>query len=259
MELSMKIKLSLFFCLLLLTGVGYNSDAQTKAFRNELQDTSLIKTYFPENDSFAKYSQSHEFAYIHYLDSLLRKQKNIHSDTVSIDENTGRIVRHHSSDAAENSGVGRVLNSLPLKIFFWTLALIFIVFISYKVLFKNGIFVRRKNKFIAANDESSFEDFDDISKYDELISDAEKRNELNLATRYLFLKTLKNLADKELIRFTAEKTNKEYIREMQQHDYSDRFQKLVRDYEYAWYGKFSLDKSRYEKMKELFTSFDQKV
>jgi hypothetical protein len=258
MVLSMKTKLLLFVGLLLLICLVRNSNAQTKTFPGELQDTTFVKKAFNENDSVAKYRQSHEFVYMQYLDSLLRKQKNIRSDTVSIDENSGRIVRHHSAQA-EISGVGKVLNSLPLKIFFWTLAVIFIAFISYKVLFKNGILVRRKNKLIPENYESLIEDLDDISKYDALISDAETRNDLNLATRYLFLKTLKTLADKELIHFTAEKTNKEYIRELQQNYYSSEFQHLVRDYEYAWYGKFSVDKNKYEHMKEAFTSFNQKV
>jgi hypothetical protein len=254
----MKTKLLLLVGLLFLIGFVHNSDAQTKTFPSELQDTTLAKTNFNENDNLVKYRQSHGFAYMHYLDSLLRKQKNIRSDTVTIDEKTGRIMRHHSTDS-EISGIGKVLNSLPLKIFFWTLAVIFIVFISYKVLFKNGIFVRRKNKFIAENDESSMEDLGDISKYDTLIADAEKGNDLNLATRYLFLKTLKTLADKELIHFTAEKTNKEYVREMEQNNYSAEFQNLVRDYEYAWYGKFAVDQNTYENMKEAFTSFNQKV
>lgn len=253
----MKTKLLLFVGLLFLACLVHNSDAQTKTFSDDLQDTALVKKTF-ENDSLDKYRQSHEFAYMHYLDSLLRKQKNIRSDTVTIDENSGKIIRHHSAKA-EISNIGKVLNSLPLKIFFWTLAIIFIVFISYKVLFKNGIFVRRKNKFIPANDELSIEDLDDISKYDTLISDAENRSDLNLATRYLFLKTLKTLSDKELIHFTAEKTNKEYIRELQQNYDSSEFQNLVRDYEYAWYGKFSVDKNKYENMKEAFTSFNQKV
>jgi hypothetical protein len=257
MVLSMKTKLLLFVGLLFLACLVHNSNAQTKTFSDELQDTALVKKTF-ENDSLDKYRQNHEFAYMHYLDSLLRKQKNIRSDTVTIDENSGKIIRHHSANA-EISNIGKVLNSLPLKILFWTLAIIFIVFISYKVLFKNGIFVRRKNKFIPASDELSIEDLDDISKYDTLISDAENRSDLNLATRYLFLKTLKTLSDKELIHFTAEKTNKEYIRELQQNYDSSEFQNLVCDYEYAWYGKFSVDKNKYENMKEAFTSFNQKV
>lgn len=257
MELSMKTKLSLFLCLLLMLISVHNSHAQTKTIPDELTDTTLAKSNIAENDTILKYRQSREFAYMNYLDSLLRKQKGIRSDTVSFDPATGRIVRHHS--ASGEMPAFSILNSLPLKIFFWTLAIIFIVFISYKVLFKNGLFLTGKNKLIAGNEETLSEDLNELSKYDELIANAEDNNNFNLATRYLFLKTLKTLADKELISFTAEKTNKEYVKEMEQHHYSDEFKKLTRDYEYAWYGKVYLDKNNYERMKESFLLFHQKV
>ncbi len=61
-----------------------------------------------------------------------------------------------------------------------------------------------------------------------LITEAENKDEFNLATRYLFLKTLKNLADRGFINFTAEKTNKEYLKEMRQHNYYDKFRELTR-------------------------------
>ncbi len=41
----------------------------------------------------SKWKESREFAYMHYLDSLLRKQKDMRTDTVSVDEKSGRIKR----------------------------------------------------------------------------------------------------------------------------------------------------------------------
>lgn len=252
----MKYKLAKFLCLLLLIFGTYNGHTQTQNFQLP-RDTVSQKQLLNNDDSILKWKQSREFTYMHYLDSVLRKEKNIKADTVSIDE-SGKITRNQRSEN-NASGLNRILNSLPLRIFFWILALIFIGFISYKVFFKNGIFRRRKNKLIAENEEGLRHDLEEFSKYDALISDAENKNELNLATRYLFLKTLKTLSDKGFIDFTAEKTNKEYLKEMEQNKFFKQFKKLTRNYEYIWYGKFLIDKNNYHNLKEEFILFNEKV
>ena len=275
MELFMKSKSWIFVCLLLLVN-AYNIHAQTKDSLNRPEgievpqyqqkdslaasdDTSLDKNSFSDSDSIVhKWKQSHEFAYMHYLDSLLRKQKDLKSDTVSINESTGKINRNHPL-RRDVSTLNQVLNSLPLKIFFWTLALIFIGFISYKVLFKNGVFTRNKSKYSAEEEEESLHDLDDLLEYDALISVAENNNDFNLATRYLYLKTLKNLSERGFINFTPDKTNKEYLQEMSLNNYSGEFESLTRNYEYAWYGKFLIDANAYQQLKERFNLFNKKV
>jgi hypothetical protein len=73
------------------------------------------------------------------------------------------------------------------------------------------------------------------------------------------LKTLKNLSDKEIISFAAEKTNHDYLAEMKHHRYFEDFSKLTRDYEYVWYGKFFIDKEPYQKLKKDFNFFNKNV
>jgi len=251
----MKYKLSLFVCLLLSAFCKYNGHAQTQNFQLPL-DTAQ-QHFSNNNDSILKWKQSREFAYMHYLDSVLRKEKNLKADTVSIDER-GKITRNQRS-GNNTSGFNKILNSLPLRIFFWALALIFIGFISYKVFFKNGIFKRKKNKLIRQNEDGAPHDLEEFLKYDALVSEAENKSEFNLATRYLFLKTLKSLADKGFIDFTAEKTNKEYLKEMEQNKSFNQFERLTRNYEYIWYGKFLIDQNKYQNLKEQFILFNEKV
>ena len=220
-------------------------------------DTALSRNNLKENTDFLKWKKDREFSYMHYLDSLLRSQKEMRTDTVSIDEKSGRIKRNRDR-STQSSPVNNILNSWPLRIFFWAMALLFIAFISYKVLFKNGIF--KKKKELPVEDENdSLQELNELSEYDYLAGEAENKNQLNLATRYLFLKTLKNLSDKGFIDFTSEKTNKDYLDEMQRHNYFDEFRKLTRDYEYVWYGKFTIGKQDYQKLKEDFVFFNRKV
>lgn len=236
-------------------GIETPSNQQKNSFQ-DLNDTANIS--LDDSDKIIKWRQSHEFAYIHYLDSLLRKQKSIRSDTVSINENSGRIIRKHKSNN-EVSAFNEILNSLPLKIFFWILALIFIGFIGYRVLFKNGIFGVKKSKIMGESEDELFAGLDGFSKYDALVLDAEKQNNFNLAIRYLFLKTLKTLSEKGFISFMPDKTNQEYLHEMKSNEYCGEFQSLMRDYEYLWYGKFLIEEKDYHLLKEKFDLFNKKV
>src|SRR5665213_3904696 len=107
----MKYKSMKFVCLLLIW-MTYSSNgyAQTNDSLNvpdgvqlqELQknnadnnetDTSLQRSYVKDNHEILKWKKSREFAYMHYMDSLLRKQKGLKVDTVSIDEKSGKINR----------------------------------------------------------------------------------------------------------------------------------------------------------------------
>ncbi|HET7117247.1 MAG TPA: hypothetical protein VFI29_12190 [Hanamia sp.] len=238
-------------------GIQSQSYSTEDSFHN-FNDTDTLNISLDDSDKIMKWKQSRDFVYIHYLDSLLRKQKNIRSDTVSISENSGRIIRKHRT-VTEVSAFNNILNSLPLKIFFWTLALIFIAFVGYKVLFKNGIFAIKKKKLITENDEELSLDLGDLSKYDSLISEAENNNNFNLAIRYLYLKTLRNLSEKGIINFVPDKTNNDYLREMKPNNYFREFRLLTRNYEYLWYGKFLINEKDYQRLKEEFIVFNKKV
>lgn len=262
----------LLFVLLQVNSNGYaqtdssidslvNIEAQTAEATDSLQtmDAASLEriSVKGDTDNIVKWKRSREFLYIHYLDSLLRNQKDIKSDTVSLDGKTGGIKRNHPRK--DNSYMNRLLNSAPFKIFFWLLALLFLGFIAYNLLFKNGIFSRRKNKLNTRGIEDPEPELVEISKYDSLIADAENNGNFNSATRYLFLKTLKLLSERELIHFAADKTNHEYLREMRSNNYYDEFKSLTRNYEYVWYGKFLIDQNAYQHLKEQYQSFNKIV
>ena len=224
----------------------------------EAIDTGNGKISIEDSDKINKWKHSREFAYMHYLDSLLRKRKDFKSDTVSINDISGKITRNNKPEKG-SSGFNKILNSLPFKIFFWALAIIFIAFVGYNVLFKNGIFAGKKRKSIPENGEELSPELDELSRYDELISGAEYDNNFNLATRYLYLKTLKNLSEKEIINFLPDKTNLDYLNEMKTNNYFEEFKFLTRNYEYLWYGKFLIEEKNYRYLKEKFISFNKKV
>lgn len=222
------------------------------------QDTVIAQTVFDTgNDSMQRWKRSRDFAYIMYLDSLLRKEKNLRTDTVSIDMNTGKKRRVTASPAENNSG--NFLNSFPLQIFFWAVAVFFIGFIIYKLFLANGGFVKRNTKVTEEKIENEKEGLNEYSEYDGLIREAETKSDYNLSTRYLYLQTLKKLADRDLILYSPDKTNYSYVKELSNQNCQQEFASLTLNYEYVWYGKFVISPDHYQQLKEQFNSFNKKV
>lgn len=231
---------------------GYN-DAE------DIGDTVVTKILIASSgDSLLKWKRSPEFGYMAYLDSLLKKKKNdLRIDTISIDENSGRSKSKTISNSSSSSP--GILNSIPVKIFFWLIAIFFIGFILYRLFFRGGMFTRASRESYVEESVEEPEKLNEYSAYNNLIIEAESKNDFNLAVRYLFLQSLKKLSDAELIRFSPDKTNKMYVQELDDKSYQFDFASLTLNYEYIWYGKFAIKQDRYQKLKDDFISFNTKI
>ncbi|HEY5406101.1 MAG TPA: hypothetical protein VIJ92_03400 [Ginsengibacter sp.] len=225
----------------------------------EASDTVVNKMIFTSpNDSLLKWKRSPEFGYMGYLDSLLKKNKNdLRIDTINIDGKAGRSESKSVSNSS--SSPPGILNSFPVKIFFWLIAIFFIGFILYRLFFKGGLFERGNVKIDNEPIVDEPEKLNEYSAYNDLITEAESKNDFNLAVRYLYLQSLKKLSDAELILFSPDKTNKAYVQELDGRPYQFDFASLTLNYEYIWYGKFAINRLRYQKLKDDFILFNKKT
>jgi len=111
---------------------------------------------------------------------------------------------------------------------------------------------------INTNEIKMIESEEDISQinFDELIAAAAERKDYKLAVRYLFLKSLKLLSEKELIELRNNKTNYQYLSEIKNNRISSAFQIATSRFEWIWYGDFPVDekvmKSSQKDFNELF-------
>lgn len=83
--------------------------------------------------------------------------------------------------------------------------------------------------------------------FDTLISDALKDNNYRLATRYLYLKSLKLLTNKNSIEWHYDKTNSDYTNEIKDENTKSIFKRISYIYDYVWYGEFPIDEVSYQK------------
>ncbi|PLX08234.1 MAG: hypothetical protein C0596_08060 [Marinilabiliales bacterium] len=136
------------------------------------------------------------------------------------------------------------------------IALVLIIFLIVRSLIrKEGywIFGKKSDKLEIATENIEVDLME--TDFDRLINDAVLKNNYNLAVRYYYLKTLKVLTEKEIIEWDADKTNLDYLMEIDKTHIQNLFQKISYIYDYCWYGEFTLDQSSFNEAESRFISF----
>jgi hypothetical protein len=226
---------------------------QTKKEEAVEIDTALYYTSLSvPKDSVEAWKNLKEFAYVKYLDSLLKAKQ---------DETQKKVKAQASNNQPppDLSWLSRVLSSRGLEVFLWSLAGLFILFILYKLFLTEGVFQRgiKKSKVIAPEVEEEI--IDKESDFDGLIRNALLTGNYRLAVRYHYLQVLHLLANKNQIQLAQDKTNADYVREIVNKNNQIDFAGLTLNYEYVWYGEFEIDEVLYSKLKVSFVSFINKI
>lgn len=97
------------------------------------------------------------------------------------------------------------------------------------------------------------------SKIDHLITEAINQKNYSLAVRYLYQKSLLLLNENELITFKQNKTNYDYLTELNNHPSASHFDRLTYFHEYIDYGHFDIDKNRFKKVESVFKQFQKSL
>jgi hypothetical protein len=95
--------------------------------------------------------------------------------------------------------------------------------------------------------------------FEKLIKDTLRSGEKRLSIRYYYLWLLKKMAEKSIIEWDVEKTNTDYLYEIQNPDFKSKFEYVSYLYNYIWYGEFELDEETFEKAKTAFEKTIQSI
>jgi hypothetical protein len=122
---------------------------------------------------------------------------------------------------------------------------------------KIGLF-RKKTKVVKtdSHEEEIPEDIFAIN-YQKEIDRAASEGNFRLAIRLMFLRLLKNMAEKNIINYKQDKTNLDYLLQLQPTSYYTGFFSLTRNYEYSWYGKFQVSEEAYKIIRNDFEQFER--
>lgn len=93
--------------------------------------------------------------------------------------------------------------------------------------------------------------------FSDRINEAIESRNYRMAVRLLYLQTLKSLADGGLIRWQPDKTNRQYAYELTGNAKRLGFEQLTTQFEYAWYGDFPVDETRFKHIRQQFQQFNE--
>lgn len=185
-----------------------------------------------------------DYAWAENIDSLLKKEQKDKKPERNSSDSTGSFLK-------------ALFGSSFLKYFFWTIAALFVGFIIYRLFLSQGIFGRSSADTI--NDTADEPEINVTDKdYERLQRNAYAAGDYRSAIRFLFLKTLQRLHNKELIVFSADKTNSVYAAELP-HGKRNEFASLALCYEFIWYGKAKINKESFDRFEIKFNEFINKI
>lgn len=95
--------------------------------------------------------------------------------------------------------------------------------------------------------------------FEDMIAEAVRNQQYKRAVRLFYLKTLKQLSDREWIDWRPYKTNYEYIRELKRNDLSGEFRQVTQLFEYIWYGDFPLNNNTFKDAENQFKNFEKLI
>jgi hypothetical protein len=154
----------------------------------------------------------------------------------------------------------------PLVFREWFRVLVWLIiiggFIAFLIVYLSNsetALFRRRNKSI--NDKSEEVETEDIFaiNYSKEIDKAIRNAEYRVATRLMFLRLLKQLSEKKIIEYRQDRTNLDYLMQLNQTSYYKDFFRITRNYEYSWYGLFEIKPEAFAVIKNDFESFAQKL
>jgi hypothetical protein len=146
-----------------------------------------------------------------------------------------------------------------LKYLFYAALIAFVVFVVIKAIGLDPInLFRRKAKKVDLPYSELIEDIHEID-FDDELEKALAQNNYRLAVRLLYLHCLKHLSDLQLIHWQLDKTNSAYVNELADPKNKQTFSLITRQFEYVWYGNFSVDKQAFSNIRHLFQDFKQQL
>jgi len=200
-------------------------------------DTTLIKNSgFVSPDSILALKKKKEFSYVPLMDSLLKSQDN---------QGVSKVNRPLSV-------VERFLNSAFFRFFIWLIPIALVLIVIFNLMNSRGAFKKKKASNVHEDGEEDLQTTN--QDYLRLAQDAANAGNFRPAVKYLFLRTLQQLSGAGLINYAADKTNYNYVQEINA-ERKKEFARLVLNYEYVWYGNVIPDKSTYSKIEDEFDIF----
>lgn len=258
----------LFFVqvILLFSGLGLSMNVAAQ----QADDTVSIEEgyqQYKENDQYSEDPQRDYFLNRgEQQDSLILSQRKIPSKNIKQMQGQDAFWYANADIKKEKPKLQKSASPyIPLgqRVWFQTLLWLVIIggFAAALIWFLAGSQVglfRKRNKAKPTKDEPNEipEDIFAIS-YQQEIDKAARSGNYRLAVRLYFLRLLRNMSEQNIIQYKQDKTNLDYLLQLHSTSYYNKFFRVTRHYEYAWYGLFDINETTYRAIENEFNDFDR--
>lgn len=175
-------------------------------------------------------------------------------------------IRRNNSSAEVSTGPSWFArNGTILKYIGLVVLVLIIIYILYNVFVGGGFQLFRKNKKVKVKDfdtvdlEEAIQNME-VGERTSLLQDLINKQEFRKAVRVLFLSSLKDMQDANMIVWKKEKTNADYKYEIKKRSIRQLFIDSAFFYDYIWYGENAINTVQFEhvhqKFKELKSSIN---
>lgn len=134
-----------------------------------------------------------------------------------------------------------------------------LLFVVIRVVSENNLHAFYRRRVRKAGDEGEAVGESVEEDLEERLQHYLKIGDHRQAVRYLYLRSLRGLGERGLIRPTLQATNHEYLRQLHGTAQERPFRFLTTAYEKVWYGEFTLGATQFQRLYQHFADFDKTV
>ncbi|WP_129021854.1 DUF4129 domain-containing protein [Edaphocola flava] len=145
----------------------------------------------------------------------------------------------------------------------WAVVGLVVIAIIWQIVRHNGlpIFGRKDKKVNNLQQDELADDFIPES-WEDIIRKAEQIPDYRLAVRHSYRHVLLLLHERGLIAYSPSGSNYQYVSVLRQSGHTELhvlLTQLLRHYEYAWYGGFTVDAAHYQSIQSIYQQLKQKI
>ena len=229
--------------------VSWNSFTQTDSLTVKLDKNGIVELKQFDQSQLDSFKNDENFNYnIQEDNSIFNNIKDFLKRTALLI--LGWLVGKQNAFSALET----VVTVLPYIVLIILIVLIVFFFLKIKI---NKLKVDTTEKAdVILTEEAEIIKNADISS---LIKLAIQQNNYRLGIRYYYLLILQQLEQKELIYWEQQKTNEDYIQEIEEKTIVVQFKELTRLYDFVWYGNFEINELEFSKAVSEFNSLTKAI
>jgi len=240
----------LYIFVLFSLGIAAQQDSLKIQHDKVLHDTSNIEQKKFDSNHLDDYKADSDFNYkvIKRKSTLLER---IFNWLIRVSE---KFLSQLFGNEAAKGILAIIIKVLPYVIGGIVLLLLIKFFLKVNI---TSVISGKTNKAIVnLTDEEALIKNEDLS---ELIQKAIHQKNYRLAIRYYYLLALQKLSKYDFIDWQQQKTNEDYIKEIQENKLKNKFASSTYLYDFVWYGNFDINESEFTKAEAEFNELNKLI